>query len=341
MFIPLAVVIPLYLLTVGYLSKDQRVLRGGIVSLLITVLLLGGLLIFQTSYTGAATYVNQTGKGFYPDNLLAFYPVVIAAYVNIPFIYSASENIGLRYGQFNGVIWLLNILLLSGLIFLFVKLLIRKKFMSLSLTQHFIYIGSIVSLLIIGLLATLSLRYAPLLRPDYSWTFVQESRYMAFIVIVLQLLAFVLIFKNWSSIKNKLVKIAGFIIIMSLTIELIHGMYFTSKLLLVDKAHFHPDKNYIQQKEYIKELMQQYSNDNHDLVFTSGEKTFLNIAGLYGAKILYNFDPSKKLGSSKPFVLLIIVKNGYLAAYASLLKGDSARPIKTIGNLSFYEYRPE
>ena len=69
------------------------------------------------------------------------------------------------------------------------------------------------------------------------------------------------------------------------------------------------------------------------------KKTYLNIAALHGASVLYNFDSSKKLSSSRAFDLIIVIKNDQQMNYGKYLKHDSTRQIKNIGNISFYQYR--
>ena len=317
-------------------------MKGGFLILLITSLLLAGLLVFQTNYTGAATYVNPAAKGWFPANLREFYPVVVSSFVQMTFIYSVSTNFGFTYGEFSTVVWILSTAAAFVLLYLAAKLFISKRFRNISLREHFIYLGAISSVVIVALLVSLSLRYAALPRTIRSWTYVQESRYMAFIMIFLQMLAFLLIFNNWKKLRNGLWKYVGVFLIVLLSLQTLHGLYFTSKVVASDKTHFHPDKNYLAKKELIKELIKKYKTEpGRNLVFASNEKTYVNMANLYGANALYNYDPGKKIVSAKPFTLVLILTNTYSGPFTALLKTGETMPIKTIGNLSFYEYRSD
>ena len=339
MFIPIAFVIPLYLLLTGYITMNKKIMKGGLISLTITILLVTAMLLFQSNTTGSATYINTSGKGFYPGNLLEFYPVIIGAFANLTFIYSFLTNIGLKYGALHIIIFISNCILLLTLVYYYIKSFLTNISKPLSTAQHFIFMGGAISILIAILLIAFSTHYKALIRPNDNWTFVQESRYMAFITVFVQMAAFICLFRNGVWRKNFILRTSAFIIIFLLAIETLHGMYFTGKLLTGDKTHFHPDKNYILQKEFIKDFVKENKQNTRDLVFTSIEKTYLNIAALHGASVLYNFDSSKKLSSLRPFDLIIVIKNGEQLNYGDYLMHDSTRQIKTIGNISFYHYR--
>jgi hypothetical protein len=199
--------------------------------------------------------------------------------------------------------------------------------------------GGAISLLITILLIAFSLHYKALVRPNDYWTFVQESRYMAFIVVFLQMIVFIGLLRNTTWRKNLFSKTITLIIICLLSVETLHGIYFTGKIILSDKTYFHPDRNYILQKEFIKHYVKENKQQSREIIFTSVEKTYLNIAALHGASILYDIDSSKKLSSSRPFDLIIVIRNDEQQKYGSLLNADSTEQIKKIGNLSFYKYR--
>lgn len=339
MFIPIVFVIPLYLLLTGYFTKDRRIINAGILSMIFTVLSVTVLLIFQSYSTGTATFVNSSGTGFFPGNLLEFYPVIIGAFANLTFLYSLSTNIGLKYGALNPLIFIAHCILLLSLTLYFIKTFLANISKPLSTAMHFTLLGGCISLLVTILLIAFSLYYKALVRPNYIWTFVQEARYMAFIIVFLQMIAFISLFRNGTWRKNMLSKTTAFLIVFLLTAEVMHGMYFTGKLLFTEKDYFHPDRNYILQKEFIRDLVINNRHDSRDIIFTGVEKTYLNIAALYGASVLYNMDSSKKLSSSRAFEMIIVIKSGEQLNYGFLLNHDSTSKINTIGNISFYQYR--
>ena len=339
MFIPIAFVIPLYLSMTGYVTRNRNIMKGGMISLTITSLSVTALLLFQSSTTGSATFINTSGKGFFPANLLEFYPVIIGAFANLTFIYSFLANTGFKYGAFHIVAFISNCILLLTLGFYYVKTFLTNISKPLTTAQHFIFIGGAISLLITILLIAFSLHYKALIRPNDNWTFVQESRYMAFITMFLQMFVFICLFRNGVWRKNVMLKTTAYIIAFLLIIETLHGIYFTGKILITDKTYFHPDKNYMLQKEFIEDFVKDNKPNSRQLVFTSDEKTYLNIAALHGASVLYNFDSSKKLSSSRAFDLIIVIKNDQQMNYGKYLKHDSTRQIKNIGNISFYQYR--
>jgi hypothetical protein len=80
------------------------------------------------------------------------------------------------------------------------------------------------------------------------------------------------VFRTGIWTNNRLLKTAAFIIMILLTIETLHGLYFTGKIMIDDKAYFHPDKDYILQKDFIKELVKKHKQSSRHLVFTGAEK---------------------------------------------------------------------
>ncbi|MFL5789379.1 MAG: hypothetical protein ACJ748_15065, partial [Flavisolibacter sp.] len=272
MFIPLSLVIPLYLLYIGKKTNDKRVFNGGLWAFAINLLLLGALLIFQIRSTGAPIYINPVEKGYFPSNLLHLYPVIVGSFINIGFYYSIAASLGiLDYGQYSELFQLLSALVIVLLVILFVKFHFKKSRQQLTLRDHYVYIGGLISLLTLLILITLSLRYGPSRNNNSEWTYVIEPRYVAFITIFLQQLVFIFIFDNWQRIRNRLLKLIGFLLLILLGLETIHGLYFTSKILITNRKNFHANKRYSEQKQFIKSYVLQLKKNHpsHDIVFFS------------------------------------------------------------------------
>lgn len=342
MFIPVAVVIPFYLVYIGNKTRDKRIYKGGLMASTVTIVLLVLLFFFQNQYTGSPLFINSTGKGFFPANLLEAYPVIFASFINLGFYYSVGASFGvIKYGQYAELILGLNVLLLGFLLYLFIKFFFKKRISELRIADHFIFIGGTASAFILCLLTALSLHYAPFVYPTYRWTFIKEARYMAFPLIFIQLLAFVLIFSKWQTAKNNLFKIGSVLLIVVLWLEVLHGMYFTGKILLGNKTFFSYNKDFCKQKDFINQTITGLIKKNLSsvIVFTSTDPTFTSLANLRGAKALYNLPPQTIVSSSRPFILIVAIKEGEQHRFKNLLDNSQTRLIKKIGYLQFYEYR--
>ena len=342
MFIPIAFVIPLYLIFFGKISGNKRILNGGLLATIATLIFIIALLIFQNQYTGAAAYINETTKGFYPGNLAQFYSVIFASFINTGFYYSVANSVSLlQYGEHAQILRLINFLIGCGLFVWLLKYFSIKKWRSVSLPDHFLFVGSITSVITIAMLAMLSLLYAPFILEDYTWTFVREARYFALPLVFLQLLFFVFIFQKWETLQSKFLKAVAIILFFFINLETLHGIYFTGKLLVNDKTVFHQNKQFIEQKIFIENLTLHLKENNplHQIIFTSTDATYISLASINGAKGLYGLSNNTQLASSQPFILIIMLKEAELKKFTTLLASTEAKLFKTIGNLHFFEYR--
>ena len=345
MFIPVSLIIPIYLLFIGIKTRDTRIRKGGIVALIVTITLLCGLLIFQQTYTGQATYLPPDLKGFFPSNLFRWYPIVTSAFTNVWFYYSLAELAGvLHYGQYFEVIWGINILLFTLLLYLLARFYQKRKWSYLSLTDHYVYIGSAASLTIMALLIALSLRNAPLGKGFSRWTYLLEPRYMSFIVVFLQQLIFIFIFTRWKQIKNNVLRFAGIVIAILLSLEVIHGSYITSKIILSNKEYFHPPMKYLKQMEFVKYLIHQFKKESpgYDIIFVSTNINYCNAACLENAKTMCGFElPDNIPATPKHSILIAVVEDEEKNKFAWFVNKPTVRIIKTIDNVNFYEYRTD
>ena len=345
MFIPVSLIIPLYLLFIGKKTGSTRIEKGGVVLLIATITLLCGLLFFQHIYTGQSTYLPPDLKGFFPANLLRFYPIVLSAFIKIWYYYSLAESVGvLRYGQYNEVILVINVLLSIALLYLFARFYRKKKWSNLSLRDHYVYIGSAASLTILALLTTLSLRNASSGKGLSRWTYLQEPRYMGFIVVFLQQLVFIFIFTPWKQIKKKLFRFAGIVIAILFTLEVLHGIYLTTKIIIGNKEYYQPSTNYLKQREFIKNSIHQFKKDSrgYDIILISTNSNYCNTASLEGAKSMCGFEmPDKIPATVKHCIVIAVVENGEKNKFGWFINDPSVRMIKEVANVSFYEYRDD
>lgn len=338
MFLPVAFIIPLYLLFTGYKNKEKRIISGAWISMITLSFCIIALFIYQQQNTGSLVYIYPTQTGFYPENLLHFYPVFLASFMNIETYYSAGERLNIiQYGQYDMVIWILNLVAALCLIFLFIRHYLHRKMAIQNTNDHFILPGGISALSILGLLLALSLYYSATTFPDHEWTYVNEARYMGFVVLFIQMAVFILLYQKWSSVNSGL-KLLGIFIALLLTFEVVHGMYVSGKRLVTP----YKDPAFIQQKKYVTSLNQKLNQSypHHNIVFSSNDESLASLASLAGSKTLYAI-PHQLPRQNSPFILIMMIYEQERKNMISFLQNTSIKKLNSIGNLHFYEYRPE
>src|SRR5258705_2973238 len=73
---PLTIAVPLAMIFIGWYLEQKSLLKKGMLSLLVVALLLIIFFISLKTMTGKSGYIVDTGRGFYPENLIHCAPVV-------------------------------------------------------------------------------------------------------------------------------------------------------------------------------------------------------------------------------------------------------------------------
>jgi hypothetical protein len=167
-------------------------------------------------------------KGFYPQNLLASYPFIISSIINTNFWGVQLEDIfNIPFYKFTHLFQLVDILLLTGIVFLF------GWVYKINRLPLLLFYSLVLSAAIAGQLWVMSLIH-------YAWqykggpgsfTFAMEGRSFFFPIISLQLLFFFLLFRTRSVAKG----LKNFLFFL-FVIECMHGAYFTVKQVRQHKA---------------------------------------------------------------------------------------------------------
>ena len=228
MFIPVAFVIPVYFIASGYFSKDKLLIKKGFIVFVVLFLLMTLFVIIQKSYTGSATYIIATEKGFYPEHLLRFYPVGFSSIFN-------TNMVCVQLAKITGMNFLKVYQLLIGvhfcffliLFYLFLKYAFNKNTQKNTLFDHYLFIGALSSGVILLLLAYLSLTNQLI---TIDWTFIQEGRYVAFLTFFLQQILFLAI-SLFSLVLRKSRKILIYILFGIVSLSSLHGIYFVIKTI--------------------------------------------------------------------------------------------------------------
>ncbi len=344
MYIPIALVLPSYLLFGLQKSEHKTIHRLGKITLSISLVLLAGLLFFQKTYTGSATYVYPFPVGFHPENLLRIYPFTLTPFFDIVFYSTLAAKAGImEYGKYHNLLIYLNGIFFCALLYYGIRFFFKKQEEETSAAEHYLFNGTIISIIIILLLVALSLRYAGIPAFRY-WTYVQESRYWAFITFLLQQLIFIFIYHKWGSIKGWWWRAAGWALGLLMLFETLHGAYFTTKKALIGIPVLQQGADAVEKLGPMKQLAERVHQlyPSKMVVFASNENDFLNPLRLLGEKTVVGnniFEPLLQEPHDKIVVYLLykfhnkhlislaeqndklydVTENGYLKVYSTHL----------------------
>ena len=340
---PVTIAVPLVILLTGWLKKDRLLVKKGAGLLITTAVFVSILFLLIKASTGEASFILETKRGIYPENLTSWFPVIPSSFINIAFLTSQLiHKTGTSFTE--SMLWLEIISAIATLllIILFFYLLKKKFFAVLTSFKWFLLIGFIVSAAIAVPLAYLSFTYH--IQQSYygsaGWNYVSEGRYFAFINIFLQLafLGWVTLYHN--SIKNIFLKIIAFSAGIFLFIDVAHNIYFHTKVALDYKAHKsvvfrEQDYNYFD--KLIPQLEKEYPG--YDIMAAAPDDNYYyHMASYLGHKGVEDATPLK-LGQpivKKPSLLLLMLFDNELEDYKKTIEGDNVIFLKEIHISNFY-----
>lgn len=228
LFIPVVFILPVFILVRGRLARDRPLLRAGAISGLILGSVLGAMLLYQKSVSGAATYISQPERGFFPGHLLDTYPALPNALVSTD---TLALLVPQRWNHWIQRIY--QVLYLTGGVGLAWLLFnnTRRKLRERSLIHDFLYLSFFISIAIVLLLAFLSIRVAKEeFVPGRFWTYIEEPRYHGMIVVLLHLSLFLIASRAF---QTPLQKYRYLLVALPLLLlpELLRGLLFDANRL--------------------------------------------------------------------------------------------------------------
>jgi hypothetical protein len=337
LLIPVAFVIPLYFIGYGFFRKNKYFVSRGLFMTLMVTFFIACLLIFQKLYGGTATYVAQSGKGFYPDLLLQVQPFIFSSFINTDVLYIQLERIsGLSYEYFAMKAGTIHLFVMAGalaLIFFWFK---KKKRKPVLLYDHFVYIGIFSSVVVIALLMWLSATNAPIpLGSSSKWTFVAEARYFFIPVFFIQQLIFIatwhyrLAAKKWLSHFFTIIMIAFFV-------SVVHDIYFTAKISVSSEKK---SKNV--NLEYYRDLLYKMIKENtgKNIVSASTDEANIIYAALWenipGLRDCSNLN-TLKFDTKKETIVFVTLRQSDLDTFKNFITNSQTKLVGKINQLYFY-----
>jgi hypothetical protein len=300
-------------------------------------LFIAGLLIFQKLYGGNATYVADTGKGFYPDLLLQVQPFIFSSFINLDVLYIQSARIaGLSYEYIAMKAGYIHLFVIAGALALIFFWFNKKKGKPVSLYDHFVFIGIFSSVVVIAILMWLSATNAPIpMSPSSKWTFVAEARYYFIPVLFIQQLIFMAAWHYRKTAKKWLSRFFICILIV-LFINVCHDVYFTFKIAVgAEKKsrnislEYHRDLLRRTIKENAGKNIVSASTDEVNIIYAS---LWENIPGLRDCSKLNTF----QLDTKKETTVFVTLKQSDLDQFKNFIACPETKLVGKTDQLYFY-----
>lgn len=341
-YIPVVLCCPILLGVAGFINKRKLWIKGSFQTGLILGVLLFGLLLFQNYNTGSAGYINTRETGFFPENLLKMHPVVGGSFFDIDVhlklftnFVGGSSKANERYFEY------INYLLFILLVVYGIRWLIKNKLQLKTNTAHFSFMGFSISVAIIFLLFFLSVRNSSILSLNSSpWTYVQEARYFAFIVVFIQLIVFSCLFNRFAQLSRFWKRVALFCAFV-LIVQFVHKVYYVSLFWMRSNPPFYSSAMFTIKTESITRLFKTAQNQHpsYEIIVASPDYNTCNYASLENIKAVYlpsPFSLSQQISFVTPAKLLIVLPAKLVPDYDALLKSGSIHYFGEVQNLYFY-----
>jgi len=305
LFIPLAFIPILFWLVRGMADKDRQLRNSCITSLILLLSGVGALMIFQQTETGSVGYISQSERGWFPEHLAEFYPFLPAAFLKpdtIETVFNIRTQLILPFYR------IIHLIALTAAIVWAIRQLRMYGFSTSIRKIDFGLLGLILSLAIIVLLATLSIRVAKEeIVPGTFWTYVEETRYYGLAYVLIHLFFFL------NSHRNRVAKYLGIVLFGLLSVEAARGLVLVSKRVFLfgkETYSWQYEDEFQKYSDRIISEAKQKSGINR--VVVTGSSYYMNHrTALYShVPILYESeklnDPNA-LATSEPCILLVTI----------------------------------
>src|SRR4030095_7827315 len=336
---PLTIAVPLAIIFIGWYLKQKSLIKKGMLSLSVIALLLVVFFISLKTITGKTAYIVDTGRGFYPANLIHCAPVVPGSFINTVFTTSQLiSKTGMSLSQSHGLLEILNALVIAGLLILFFYLFFKKRGVEqLDPFKLFLVIGFFISATTFFSLGYLTVTYKP--QPGWG-NYLGEPRYFMFVNLYLQIgfIGLVFLYKSWK--KNMLQKIIVVTLSLLLFIELGHNIYFHTKVAIA------PSKYQVAPYEeadytYFTHTLESLKRDNPDtelLIVAESDDFFPLMAAYFDHKGIYDGrNLLKELPQVKKKTMIIFtLYDNELTPYKEILATHNASLLNQVNGVSFY-----
>jgi hypothetical protein len=332
-------------LFIGYIKKDSLLKRKGWWLFMFTGLFTIAFFAFMKIMTGYAGYALPTERGFYPENILHWFPVVPSSFINIAFLTSQAIHIaGISLKTSMQWLEIINVIVFFPLLLFFLTALFRKKnFTDLSSLKLFLLLGAFASAGLFALLGYMSLTYKMQPRLANSWNYIYEPRYFAFAVLFFQIAFLSWYFIHFKKIlaKNVFVKILTSLCFFILFVEVTHNIYFHSKVALNFKKYksaVYREQDFSYYISLIENIKDKYPD--HEIWATAPGDNFYSYLATYHGYIGIADAISLKTNTVKvrtKTLLVLMLFDHEINAYHDFLSGSTILHNERVSNSNFYQ----
>lgn len=339
LFMPVVFVIPFFLALKGFIDKNKKILKTGVLSFVILSTGLIALLFYQKHISGNPAYISDAASGFFPSNLLSAYPLIpgslmkpdtVALLLNKPEI-EAHITFLFRW---------IYLFVIAAAILCSSWLLYKYRCKKLKLTSDFFCLTTGVCFITTLLLAALSVRVAKAEdMPGNWWTFIQEPRYYGLPNILIHISIFVF-FQYYLNKKTNVLKYFFYFLLLLLLPELFRGIIFTAKRVINFKREEYSWQDDLRFQKYADAIIKkERKSDEKPIVTGSGYYTIIRVS-LYSNvpqlndAVQINALPLMK--SKKPVLLLVILHEKTLESFRSFISDNGKQAIGYYNGYYFY-----
>ena len=281
---PLSIAVAFSVLFIGFVKQEKPIKQQGAWLFAFVLLMNISFSLAMKLITGYAGYAVPTARGFFPEHLIHWYPIVPGSFVNIPFLTSQAIKItGLSLETTMQLLEAINLITLLILFAVFLSLFFNKKFLSaVTPFKWFLVTGFFATVATFASLGYLSLTYDLQRSLTHIWSYVYDHRYYVHTVLFIQMVFFGWIYLYGSTIKNWLLKIIVAAFSIALFIEVTHTIYFHTKVALnfkKYKSEVYREQDYAYFFRLIDDLESKYPD--HQIWTAAPGDDFYPYAGTY------------------------------------------------------------
>jgi len=343
LFIPAAFVIPAYFILTGLLNQNKLFISRGFFMLLTLLVMVGGLLLFQRSSAGEATYVLPSEKGFFPGQVTRMHPFLFTSALNQEAaLVQAEKYTQIPYLTIGRILLWIHFIFFIVCLCLFARWTFKQKLPPSTLIDHFIYINTFSCLAIIAVLGFLSATHAAVIvmPPSTTWSFIDEGRYYSLPVFFVQQLLFILVFLYRAQIKNWLFRCL-LIAMAVLFINVFHGAYYTTKKIAAYPSGFYQKQADFDFLDTYRSLLKKTISENpgQSLVVCSDNYLLNSYAVLWeDVPGLEDFEKlnSNSLRSQKGTILFVTLRSRNNYKLTGFLANPNKKLVGRFRDYSFY-----
>jgi hypothetical protein len=331
------------LLLIAFMAKNRLLKRKGWWLLAFTGLFIALFLLIIKLTTGQEAYAAPSERGFYPENLINWFPFIPSAFINIAFL--TSQAIHLASISFKtSMQWLeiINVLATLALLIFFIKTFFKKKvYENLNPLKLFLFLGGFASLGLLALLGYMSFTYQIQVGLFNNWNYVYEPRYFAFVVLFLQVMLITWLFTNQNGIeKNIFTRIIASICLVALFIEVSHNIYFHTKVAFnfkKYKSEVYREQDYSYYISLLGRIKKEYP-DYEIWAAAPGDNFYQYLATYHGHIGIADAESLKNgtLKTTKRTILILMLYDPKVKEYGSFLSANTILQSKKISYSNFY-----